>query len=109
MRGASMGHITDVSSATLRDASRNHCGDRRVQATRHYAAALRPVAARAQTLKLFKFRAAGRRLAATEQPKAGPVLEPARPETACDAPRGLTSKPMISEPDEESWDFDGHG
>jgi hypothetical protein len=107
--GASMGHIIDVSSATPCDASRNHCGDRRVQATRHYAAALMPAAAWAQTPKRFKSRGARRRLAAAEQHKAGPVLEPSRPEMACDAPRGLTSRPATSELDEESWDFDGRG
>jgi hypothetical protein len=41
------------------------------------------------------------------QPPTGSLLEPARPETAGDTPRSLTSRPTTSEPDEESWDFDG--
>jgi hypothetical protein len=102
-----MGHITDIRSATPHDVSRNHYGARRVQAIGRYAAALRPVAAWAQTPKRFKFRGAGRRLAAAKQPKAGPVLEPARPEKAGDTPQSLTSRPTISKPDEGSWDFDG--
>jgi hypothetical protein len=83
------GRDAEARQATPCDASRSYYGDRKVQATRHYTAALRPVAAWVQTPKRFKFRGAGRRLAATEQPKAGPVLEPARPETAGDTPRDL--------------------
>jgi hypothetical protein len=39
-----------------------------------------------QDPKRFKFRGAGRRLAAAEQPEAGSILEPARPEMADDIP-----------------------
>jgi hypothetical protein len=34
------------------------------------------------------------------------VSEPARPETAGNAPQDLTSRPMASGPEQESWDFD---
>jgi hypothetical protein len=102
-----MGHIIDVSSTMPHDVPRNHYGDRRVQATGRYAAALRPVAAWVQDPKRFKFRGAGRRLAAAEQPKARSILEPARSETVDDTPRGLTSRSTTSEPGKESWDFDG--
>jgi hypothetical protein len=101
-RGASMGHVTDASRATPHDVSRNHYGDRKVQAMGRYAAAFRPVAAWVQNSKWFKFRGA-----AAEQPRAGLVLEPVRPETAGRALPGLTSRTMTSEPDERSWDFDG--
>jgi hypothetical protein len=37
---------------------------------------------------------------------AGSVLEPACPETAGDAPPDLTSRPMASVLEQESWDFD---
>jgi hypothetical protein len=73
----------------------------------HYTAALKPVAAWVQTPKRFKFRGAGHRQAAVEQPNVGPVLEPARPEAADGTPRDLAIRATISEPDEESWDFDG--
>jgi hypothetical protein len=72
-----------------------------------YTVALRPVLAWVQDPKRFKFQGARRRLAAAEQPKAGSILEPARPETAGDIPRDLAIGATISEPDEESWDFDG--
>jgi hypothetical protein len=55
-----MGHDADARQAMLHDVSRSYCGDRRVQATRHYTVALRPVAAWVQTPKRFKFRGAGR-------------------------------------------------
>jgi hypothetical protein len=103
-----MGHIIDVSSVAPRDVPRNHYDDRRVPAIGRYTAALRPVAAWVQDPKRFKFRGAGRRLAAAEQPKAGSVLEPARPEMADDTPQGLTSRSTTSKPGEESWDFDGN-
>jgi hypothetical protein len=64
--------------------------------------ALRPVAAWVQDLKRFKFRGAGRRLVAAEQPKAESILEPARPKTAGDIPRHLAIGATISELDEES-------
>jgi hypothetical protein len=48
------------------------------------------------------------RLAAAEHPRAGLVLEPARPETADDTPRDLTSRSTTFQPDERSWDFDGY-
>jgi hypothetical protein len=67
--------------------------------------ALRPVAAWVQTPKRFKFRGAGRRLVAAEQPKARSILEPARPEMDGDTPRILTSRSTTSELGEESWDF----
>jgi hypothetical protein len=102
MRGASMGHVTDVSSATPHDISRNHYGDRKVQAMGRYAAAFRPVAAWVQTPKRFKFQGARRRLEAAEQPRAGLVLEPGHPETAGDTPQDFTSRPMTSELDEGS-------
>jgi hypothetical protein len=35
------------------------------------------------------------------------VLKPVHPETAGEAPQDLTSRPTVSELDEESWDFDG--
>jgi hypothetical protein len=54
-----------------------------------------------------KSRGARHQQAAMWKPPAGSVLEPARPETAGDTPRDLTSRPTISESDEESWDFDG--
>jgi hypothetical protein len=107
MCGTSMGHIIDVSSTTPHDIPRNHYGDRRVQATGRYTATLRPVAAWVQDPKRSKFRGAGRRLAAAEQPKTGSILEPARPKMADDTPRGLTSRLMTSEPGKESRDFDG--
>jgi hypothetical protein len=37
---------------------------------------------------------------------AGSVSEPARPETAGNTPRDLTSRPTASESNKESWDFD---
>jgi hypothetical protein len=101
------GRVTDACQATPHDIPQNHYGDRRVQATGRYTAALRPVTAWVQDPKWFKFRGAGRRLAAAEQPKDGLILELARLETADDTPQGLTSRPMIFGPDEESWDFDG--
>jgi hypothetical protein len=102
-----MGHVTDVSCTTLHDVSRNHYGDRRVQAMGCYAAAFRPVVAWVQTPKRFKFQGARRWLAATKQPRAGSVLEPACLETAGRALPGLTSRTTTSEPDKGSWDFDG--
>jgi hypothetical protein len=48
------------------------------------------------------------RLAAARQPPAGSDREPARLETAKEVPRDLASKPAISRPNEESWDFDGN-
>jgi hypothetical protein len=60
-------------------------------------------------LKWFKSQEARRQLAAVEQPKAGSILEPVRPETAGDTPRSLIPTSKISELDEESWDFDGRG
>jgi hypothetical protein len=54
----------------------------KVQTMGCYALAFRPVAAWVHTSKWFKFRGARRRLAAAEQPRAGSVLEPVRPETA---------------------------
>jgi hypothetical protein len=97
----------DACQATPCDVSRRYCGDHKVQATGRYTATLGPVAAWVQTPKQFKFRGARRRPAAAEQPKAGPALEPARPEMAGDTPWSLTSRLMTSEPDEGSWDFDG--
>jgi hypothetical protein len=44
---------------------------------------------------------------AAGQPKAGSVLEPARPEMAGSTPRNLSSRSMTPKPDKESWDFDG--
>jgi hypothetical protein len=35
-------------------------------------------------------------------------LEPTRPETAGEAPGDLASRLTVSEPDEESWDFNGN-
>jgi hypothetical protein len=58
-------------------------------------------------LKRFKFQGARRRLAAVEQPRAGSVLELARPEMADGVLRDLTIRGMTSELDEGSWDFDG--
>jgi hypothetical protein len=81
-----MGYIIDVSSATPHDVPRNQYGDQRVQVTGRYTMALSPVVAWVQDQKRFKFRGAGRRLAAAEQPKVGSILEPARPETADDTP-----------------------
>jgi hypothetical protein len=100
-------HDADARQATPCDVSRRYCGDHKVQATGRYTAALGPVAAWVQTPKQFKFRGARRRLAAAEQPKAGPALEPAHPEMAGDTPRSLTSRPTTFEPDEGSRDFDG--
>jgi hypothetical protein len=57
--------------------------------------------------KGFKFRGAGRRLAAVKQPRAGSVLEPVRPETAGKVLQDLATRTTTSEPDERSWDFDG--
>jgi hypothetical protein len=54
-----------------------------------------------------KSRRAVHQQAATWQPPAGAVLEPARPNTTGDTPRSLTLISMTSEPDKESWDFDG--
>jgi hypothetical protein len=76
----------DARRAMPRDVSRSYYGDQRVQATRHYTAALRPDAAWVHDPKRFKFRGAGRRLAATVQPKTVSTLELARPETGDDNP-----------------------
>jgi hypothetical protein len=46
-----------------------------------------------------------RREAAWRSP-ARSVLEPAHPETAGNTPQDLTSRPMTSKPNKESWDFD---
>jgi hypothetical protein len=86
---------------------RDHYGDHKVQEMGHYAAAFGPVAAWVQIPRGFKFRGAGRRLAAVKQPRGGLVLEPACPEMAGDTPWGLAYKMMTSKPDERSWDFDG--
>jgi hypothetical protein len=43
-----------------------------------------------------------------KQRLAGSDLEPAHLETAGGVPRDLASKPVISKPDKESWDFDGN-
>jgi hypothetical protein len=72
-----------------------------------YAVALRLVAAWVQTPKRFKFQGARRRLAAAEQPRAGSVLEPARPETADRVLQDLTIRATTSKSGEGSWDFDG--
>jgi hypothetical protein len=40
-RGVLMGRFADAIGATPCDASRDHCGDPKVQMTRHYTAALR--------------------------------------------------------------------
>jgi hypothetical protein len=55
----------------------------------------------------FKFRGAGRRLAAVKQPRAGSVLEPVRPETTGKVLQDLATRTTTSEPEERSWDFDG--
>jgi hypothetical protein len=81
-----MGRDVDARRVMPHDVSRSYYCDHRVQATRHYATALRPVTAWAQIPKRFKFQGAGRRLAVVEQPKAEPDLEPAHPETAGDTP-----------------------
>jgi hypothetical protein len=65
-------------------------------------AAFRPVAVCVQFPKWLKFRGAGSRLAIAEQPNAGSILEPARPETVGDTPWNLTSRSMTSKLDEES-------
>jgi hypothetical protein len=44
-----------------------------------------------------------------EQLPAGLDLEPARLKTAGFVPHNLASKPAISGPNKESWDFDGSG
>jgi hypothetical protein len=62
-----------------------------------------------QKSKRHKFQGAVYRLAAACRLPAKSILEPARPETAGKAPRDLASRPTVSEPDEESWDFDGNG
>jgi hypothetical protein len=54
-----------------------------------------------------KFQGAGHQQVAARQPPASSVLEPSHPEAAGDIPRSLTSRPTISELDEESWDFNG--
>jgi hypothetical protein len=66
------------------------------------------VAAWDQNLKRFKFRGAECWLVAAWRPSAGSILEPVRPETVGDTPWNLTSRSTTSEPDEESWDFDGN-
>jgi hypothetical protein len=66
-----------------------------------------PAAAWDQNPKWFKFRGAGRRLAAAEQPRAGRILELACSETADSAPQNLTPRSVTSKPGKESWDFDG--
>jgi hypothetical protein len=65
------------------------------------------VAAWDQNPKQHKFRGDAYRLAAAWRTPSGSVLEPARPKTADDAPRGQTSRPTTSRPHEESSDFDG--
>jgi hypothetical protein len=50
---------------------------------------------------MLKFRGARRQLAATEQPQAGSVLEPAHPETAGRILRDLTSRSTTFKPDEK--------
>jgi hypothetical protein len=91
------GRATDVSSAMPRDISKNYYGDRKVQAMGRYAAALRLVIAWVRTSKQFKFRGARRRPAAAEQPRAGSVLEPVRPETVGRTVPGLDSETTTSE------------
>jgi hypothetical protein len=66
-----------------------------------------PAAVWDQNPKRFKFRGAECRLAAAWQAPAGSILEPAHPETIGDTPWNLTSRSVTSEPDKESWDFDG--
>jgi hypothetical protein len=101
------GRVVDACQATPHDVLRSYYGGCKVKATRRYATAFRPVAAWVQDPKRFKFRGAGRRLAAAEQPKAGLDLEPACPETAGDTLQGLTSRSMTSKLGEESGDFNG--
>jgi hypothetical protein len=55
-----------------------------------------------------KSQGAGQQRAAAWQPPAGSVTELARPEMAGNPPLGLTSRPITSRPNEESWDFDGN-
>jgi hypothetical protein len=55
-----------------------------------------------------KSQGARQRRAAAWRSPAGSVSEPARPETAGNTPQDLTSRPMTSRPNEESWDFDGN-
>jgi hypothetical protein len=40
---------------------------------------------------------------------AGSVSGPAHPETAGNTPQNLTSRPIASESNKESWDFDEDG
>jgi hypothetical protein len=56
----------------------------------------------------LKFRGARCRLAAAEQPRAGSVLEPARPEMASRILQDLLSRPTALQPEENPWDFDGY-
>jgi hypothetical protein len=60
-----------------------------------------------QVFERFKFQGARRWLVAAEQPRAGSVLEPLRPEMAGEVLQNLASRTMTSKPDERSWDFDG--
>jgi hypothetical protein len=53
-----------------------------------------------------KSQGAGLRRAAAWRSPARSVSELARPETAGNTPQDLTSRPMTSRPNEESWDFD---
>jgi hypothetical protein len=53
-----------------------------------------------------KSHGAGQWRAAAWRSPAESVSEPARPETAGNTPQDLTSRPMASRPDKESWDFD---
>jgi hypothetical protein len=103
-----MGQITNVGLALPHDVLWNHCRDRRVQVTRQVTGALhrpqRGIRARSGTSS----KGAAYRLATARQVPAGSDLEPARLETAGGVPRDLASKPVISRPDEESWDFDGN-
>jgi hypothetical protein len=53
-----------------------------------------------------KFQGAGPRRAAAWRLLAGSVSEPAHPETAGNTPQDLTSRPITSKSNKESWDFD---
>jgi hypothetical protein len=56
----------------------------------------------------IKSQGVGRQLVALRQPPAGSVLEPACPEMAGDTPWSSTSRLTTVQPEERSWDLDGH-
>jgi hypothetical protein len=101
-RGASMGRVADARPILLHDIYRNHCGGQRVKMqdlplARH---AGRRVGTRPEAAQVPRRQHAGSR------PPAGSRLEPARPGTAGETLRDVTSGTRATKLDQKSWDFD---